>query len=241
MSIASRVKARRENLSLFTRKQCQCHVPVDEHYPATRLCENWTCDAYDGVCSYHLKNDPHAPQFYNLQLLNVGRFRWRNQTETFAAVYHPGVFKCDGPGEMANPRLQYKRAQVFERFFDENGATPQESWDAQKRDEDGSKPRYIIAVMNPGRGRRLGAFFDCPLYVRDVLFLDSVSGDPSTIHTWPGHMDIYVVDPTKPDEMDFLVSIMEEMAQISKLEERAHSWWAVPYRAAVQRAGRRFD
>ena len=239
MSIASRVKLRRANNSPFFRKRCRIHTHPRQYSPVTHQCQNWTCDAYDGVCSYHLRIFPsERSAFFVDQLVNVGRFGTRNDGETFASVYHPGVFKCDGPGEMASPELQFKRAQVFERFFDQHGATPQESWDADKRDEDRRKPRYLIAVMNPGEGRRPGAFFDCPRHVRDVLFLDD-RGDPATVNGWPGSMDIYVVDPMQAAEMDFLVSIMAELAQISKITDVACSWWAIPYVAAVERTGRR--
>lgn len=200
-------------------------------------CPNWTCRAYDSICLHHITHKEgllQDPREFSRRMTMKGNFGFRmHDGTTFAAVFHGGVFVCDGPGQMRNPLKQAERAEQIEQsYVNVVGEDDQSSWAA------GSK-RYLFAVMNGFddfyQARRKGAVYDSPQLVKDLIF-DDVKFKPQLEEcVWPGCMDLYIVDPTIPEEMDFLVSIMEDVPDKRCFTMESLKWWTVPFQQAERR------
>jgi len=201
-------------------------------------CANWTCKAYDGICLHHITHTDDKskqPQEFTRRMEIKGNFGFRmHDGATFAAVFHGGVFACDGPGQMKYPEKQAKRAEQFELCYVpiKKGDDDMLSWAPNSK-------RYLFAVMNTfeDRYRRLGSFYDSPLLVKTCVFDDEWK--PKLVECiWPGSMDLYVIDPLIHEEMQFLASMMQDLPNEKYMNAEQCKWWSVPFAKALAKINR---
>ena len=193
-------------------------------------CQNWTTADYDRVCVYHinkLPSDKYA-EYYKACEKGVGNFGMRVRDKaSFAAVFHPAMF-CTDDARLPTAQVQAIRALMIEHSYNV-GEKGMLSWQP-------NVARYLFVVMNPGHGERKGAFYDNPHDVFECVHNQSPLGNETCYY--PSDFDFYIIDPTVPQEMDFLVSIMEDKADTEnvRIDEE---WWETPYVEARRRFERK--
>lgn len=173
-----------------------------------KVCTRWSCVEYGDYCVMHLERDPALPRTdaYIRDRARVGQFGVRELDGVpFLVAFHTGVYATDGPQLLGSGAVQFQRAKAIEL---------------------GRQKTYLFVVMNHGKGKRLGAFYDIH---------ENIQHSFRHIPEWPGDMDIYVVDVYDKQEMEFLVSIMAEQPSIDDLRCLQNQWWVTRFVGAVVR------
>ena len=188
-------------------------------------CENWTTLEYDGMCVYHINHTlDQKPAAYEDRCKNhAGKFGLRDIDDaSFSAVFHPAIY-CMHDVCLLKDVEQAALAKNIEDSY-VVGEKGMKSWGPNAR-------KCLFVVMNPGRGKRCGAFYDNPHDVRECVF----NADFPTLLEcrYPSNFDFYVIDPLSPTQMDFLVSIMEDKPTSTTPDQ---DWWAVPFKEALLRS-----
>lgn len=189
-------------------------------------CINWASKFHDNVCVYHinnlLKEKPAA--YLTACKEGVGLFGLRKRDKaSFAAVFHEGIF-CVDDVRLPSAQIQAVRAVMIEKNSEDLGEE-KFMWKLHAA-------RYLFVIMNPGHGKRLGHAYDNPQHVFDCIF--NQPNLENEFCYYPSNFDFYVLDPTVPKEMDFLLSIMEEEIDTSDLSI-TQDWWGHQYFLAQMR------
>lgn len=218
------------NAAHFSNHTMSVAAPAVSVNPDTRICckvigcPNWTTSDYDNLCVYHINHTlDKKPVPYEDRCKNhAGKFGLRDIDDaSFSAVFHPAVF-CTDDERVLSAGEQAELAKSIEDSY-VVGNNGENSWRPGAR-------KLLFVVMNPGHGERLGAFYHNPKDVLQCVFNQDFPGRIEC--RYPSDFDFYVIDPSSPAQMDFLVSIMEEKPTLTTSDQ---NWWAVPYKEALKR------